>query len=635
VYGDFSRVLDPRADRYSAVLAQQGRLLLDAELNEQTSILLEYMRRLTTDLVGPFAGPARGAGFSVHPVQEGGKCRAVRLGAGHYYVFGVRCEAPAPGHGADAEVALGGDHEVPFVVYLTAWEESVSWISAPDLAEPALGVAGTDTTRRLQVRWQLSAGRRLPGSTEELTALAPEQIAAAFRHYDTAAAHRPRLGARAVGAPPAASGPETTPTAAAYRGAENQLYRVEVHRGGSAQDATFKWSRDNGSVEFAVGVLGDLDGEGVRRVTVREGSQDAHRGLEVGDWVELVDDHSHPFGDSSPLMQVRHVTAAIRELTLADTRSDRAFHLDRHPLLRRWDQPDHGSTPHHGIPLEGADGSWLELEDGIEVQFTEADARYQRGDFWLIPARAATGGLLWPTSREQPYPLALPPNGPSRFLAPLALVTSLTAAPVDLRTRFQYVVAGAGETAAAKPAPTAEPSTGEATGGGPPPDDEHRPDDEQRPPGEQAEEQAAVEQERPLQPPPPTADATVIRPDAVRFGLRSLSSFENGMVFDLPIGEIRLGRDATAGIRIQHPDVSRDHASFTVTSDGVDVRDLDSKNGTWVNDKRLAAHEGTALKAGDQLTLGTEEVVLGVLDADPPTPPPADDPPTDEAPTKT
>src|SRR5262249_39626056 len=43
---------------------------------------------------------------------------------------------------------------------------------------------------------------------------------------------------------------------ARFRGLENQLYRVEVHRGGlpatDATSATFKWSRENGSVIFPI-----------------------------------------------------------------------------------------------------------------------------------------------------------------------------------------------------------------------------------------------------------------------------------------------------------------------------------------------------------------------------------------------
>ena len=110
MYGDFSRFPGGLSGQYSGVLAQQGRLLLDAELNEQNAILLDYLRRLTTDLIGPFAGPIHQAGFAVEPVVQDGKCRAVRLGRGHYYVYGLRCQAPAPHQPADQELAIG-EHE--------------------------------------------------------------------------------------------------------------------------------------------------------------------------------------------------------------------------------------------------------------------------------------------------------------------------------------------------------------------------------------------------------------------------------------------------------------------------------------------------------------------------------------------
>src|SRR6185312_13274849 len=50
------------------------------------------------------------------------------------------------------------------------------------------------------------------------------------------------------------------PPESRYRGAENQLYRIQVHKGGSAGDpngATFKWSRENGSVAFPILSLSD------------------------------------------------------------------------------------------------------------------------------------------------------------------------------------------------------------------------------------------------------------------------------------------------------------------------------------------------------------------------------------------
>ncbi len=54
--GDFSRDTFDKAKHFSRVLMQQGRVQLDADFNEQTAILLHYLRTLAADLIGPFAG---------------------------------------------------------------------------------------------------------------------------------------------------------------------------------------------------------------------------------------------------------------------------------------------------------------------------------------------------------------------------------------------------------------------------------------------------------------------------------------------------------------------------------------------------------------------------------------------------
>ena len=74
--------------------------------------------------------------------------------------------------------------------------------------------------------------------------------------------------------------PCVLPPTASYRGAENQLYRVEIHDGGPAGTATFKWSRDNGS--RLTPWTGD-GGAGELLVTDT-------RGFDAGAWVELTDD---------------------------------------------------------------------------------------------------------------------------------------------------------------------------------------------------------------------------------------------------------------------------------------------------------------------------------------------------------
>jgi hypothetical protein len=44
---------------------------------------------------------------------------------------------------------------------------------------------------------------------------------------------------------------------------------------------------------------------------------------------------------------------------------------------------------------------------------------YRAGDYWLIPARTATGDVEWPGPPEDPE--AVPPHGVEHRYAPLAL----------------------------------------------------------------------------------------------------------------------------------------------------------------------------------------------------------------------
>ncbi|MGZ4260485.1 MAG: DUF6519 domain-containing protein [Solirubrobacteraceae bacterium] len=572
MYGDFSRVLDGSSGRYSAVLAQQGRLLLDADLNEQTAILLDYVRRLTTDLIGPFAGPIQHAGFDVDLVVDDGKLQGVRLSSGHYYVYGLRCEAPER---ADIVFALA-ELEPPFVVYLAVWERTVSAMQAPGLADPALGPAVPDTSLRTQVCWQPLAGPHLPGKKEGLTELEPQSIIAAFHAHNTDAPTRPALGARTHSSSEAEPDVARAPTATGYRGVENQLYRVEVHRGGNAEDATFKWSRDNGSVEVAIDDLSAIEGEGLRIAALRGAWYDARRGLEVGDWVELVDDDWAPLGTPSPLMQVQGVSLAQRSVTLQDSDFERVFDARRHPILRRWDQRPGGDAPNHGISVTAASGRWFELEDGVQVQFQEGNALYTSGDFWLIPARAAIGGVLWPTSHDEPSaPLALPPKGPARYLAPLALVKKLSEDRQDLRVRFGRVAG------------------------------DHVEDHVEPPPELTTDATSEVATSPP---------ATAIRPPAVTYRVRSVSDVSPGSVFAIADGTT-IGRADDAGIHFDHPDISRHHAQFGVQGDVLTIMDLGSTNGTKVNGQQLAERVSVQLAPGDTIQVGSRELQLQVEEA--------------------
>ena len=240
------------------------------------------------------------------------------------------------------------------------------------------------------------------------------------------------------------------PPESRYRGSENQLYRVEVHRGGKAWDgadgtlknaATFKWSRENGSIVFP---LRSLEG---KTAVVEHLGADGRLGLHVGDWVELVDDRTE-LGNSAeddpraptkpgPLLQVTAIDPIDLKVTLSlPADADRPMPVynneedakEKHALLRRWDQqagrPASNMKASAGalaiVEKPSADkDNWLALEDGIQVQF-EPGGYYRTGDYWLIPARTATGDVEWPGTVENPT--AMPPHGIDHHYAPLAVV---------------------------------------------------------------------------------------------------------------------------------------------------------------------------------------------------------------------
>lgn len=57
--------------------------------------------------------------------------------------------------------------------------------------------------------------------------------------------------------------------------------------------------------------------------------------------------------------------------------------------------------------------------------------------------------------------------------------------------------------------------------------------------------------------------------------------------FILEAGETVFGRDPTAGVYVDHPSVSRRHACISIGSQGAVLEDLKSRNGTFVNGRRI------------------------------------------------
>ena len=436
--GDFTRVTERAAVAHHVrrVLRQQGRVDLDADWNEQASTILHQLRAAMRDLVGPYAAPDPEAsegrdGFRV--VAAAGEEFDVRVQAGHYWVDGLLCE-----NDDEDGVLLSAqpDLHVPrkpgrgrYVLYLDVWERHLCAEEAPWIVEVALG--GPDTSSRSTLVWQLKM-LPVPPRAAEVT---PASIRKNWP--ETRLQFQPRrrgtLQARAV-ALPGATDPCVMPPDSRYRGPENQLYRVEIHGDGPAgATATFKWSRDNGSIVYPIRRLAGTEVE-LERLPL-----DPRRTLQPGDWVEVVDDHVTQVGDAGPMAEVKRVDHDELTVELIPPAAGGFPSYDAqsttHPYLRRWDQ--------HGPPVAVEENAWLDLEDGVQVRFDAPEVAgndapaYRTGDFWVIPARVATGDVEWPQGPAGA--LAVPPHGVDHSYAPLALVTFAAdgaATVVDLRRRI-------------------------------------------------------------------------------------------------------------------------------------------------------------------------------------------------------
>lgn len=461
--GDFSRISFDAKNHFSRVLLQQGRVTLDADPNEEGAILLHYLRTLARDLIGPCGGPADALGFGL-TLDTSGTTPALKIGAGRYYVDGILVENDADcdyAHQPDLEPAAddplqqwiekpasGGD----VWIYLDVWERHVSWIENDAIRESAL--VGPDTCTRAKVVWQVrglprtALLERLHAKRDRVdaeladTTITPAQAAALRDQRAIIDARIDALAPNADGnadadctAPLAAldgisdalmdvrldpgalvKDPCALPPDALYRGVENQLYRVEVHRGSDAvgDPPTFKWSRDNGSV--ATRWLGT------------EGNDlmvDSSRGFTAGCWVELSFEAIERLGMPGLLVKLVKVEAGRLGVD-PDTIPSGGIALTQGmklPKVRRWDQTetdditlDEGAVPL--LEATGADDHWIDLEDGIQVRFGKGGS-YRSGDYWLIPARVPSGSIEWPAAPAGATTSWQPPQGVEHHYAPL------------------------------------------------------------------------------------------------------------------------------------------------------------------------------------------------------------------------
>ena len=526
---------------FARVLTQQGRVQLDADINEQAAILLRYLQTLAADLIGAAGGPGPNPGFAVLPLPGAPNPLDFQIGFGHYYVKGLLCQADyisiaffptdtanvfevnnwspefdlttipyyevfdaTPGslnppvavqisnpqraqsqitvqalpagttfpnfknprlrrlitylHQPDYVFSTGANAVSPpplpstgnVQIYLDVWERLITYAEDDSIREVALG--GPDTAARSKIVWQVKWQPAAVNADNNPVCSIPAPDPA-----------RGLLQAMAKQDNPSTDVCIINPNSA-YTGPENQLYRVEINRSGAAGttpgvSATFKWSRENGSVIFPI-----AGGGGTSTLVLESLGRDDRYGLVEGSLVEVQDDRTVLSNLSTNLLSVSTIDPTSLTVTLTGTPdSSVGNNAALHPLLRRWDQTS-GDPAESGLTLDTAndncafiqEGVWLLLEDGVQVRFQPADPvqlanegatpvvnQYRTGDYWLIPARTATGDVEWPRETDasgKTTPLALPPHGIKHYYAPLAVInidaSSITSPITECRSQF-------------------------------------------------------------------------------------------------------------------------------------------------------------------------------------------------------
>ena len=403
---DTTRSTFNASKHYNGVRMQQGRVQIDADWNEQIDITGHRIETETLDVIGYCGAPMHDSGFHIvasandltaeeQKLSENQNPPAAAAGdllisGGRYYVDGTMCEN-------EHIVAYTKQPDLPnlqvvtqagtWLAYVDVWSRNITALEDASIREVALG--GPDTATRSKSVWQVKLFR-----VGDVNLAA--NCSSDFKDWTAEiAAGTGKLAARAaVGA--ASNDPCIVAPGAGYRRLENQHYRVEVHDAGTLNgDATFKWSRENGSVVTA------WESQDVDKLTVKSIGRDKVLSFASGQWVELIDDTLELLGKPGTLVQLTKAEGNILTINPATaTGPVNLASFPRNPKVRRWEM---------AALLKPTNSSWIDLEDGGQVQF--AAGTYKTGDYWLIPARTATGDVEWPLDPATNKPAVLSPFG--------------------------------------------------------------------------------------------------------------------------------------------------------------------------------------------------------------------------------
>ena len=410
---DRSRFSYDAAQHYDSVVIQQGKALLDSDLNEAQEILSEEIRVDARDFVGATGTPDNGYEVTVTVPTTNFD---FEIGPGTMYVGGVRVTRPAK-----TKYTVQPDWLAPIppvqgvgvlreLIYLELVEHEVSAVEDSALLEPALG--GPDTAQRRRILQRI---RRAPTNATKCADAFTAQVAAwrgQGRVFDPVTQRLMSRGTLKV----SFKGPDAPPDACdpvahgGFLGSENQLIRVCV-----IDSTQFVWAFDDGSALYRVD---HLTGGNTQLVLANVPVDDAHKPRASRHVVELAraagklpngEFFTEPFGQL--VTMASDYNADTRTLTLnAAVSASFVPQQDRPLFVRIWEKQ---------VPF--VPGTAATLGDtGIQVTLQEQVGKvFVRGDYWTFAVRPGTPSEVYP---KRYLAAPQPPEGPRNWVSALAIL---------------------------------------------------------------------------------------------------------------------------------------------------------------------------------------------------------------------
>ncbi|HYP62823.1 MAG TPA: DUF6519 domain-containing protein [Acidocella sp.] len=407
---------------WRAVLAQQGRVTLEADVNEQTAIASAALQAETVDIIGPIGTPD--GGYLVSPAGTD-----LQVGKGTIYAGGLRLTQEKPVLTADqpgwldmpAWPAPSGNQTIALQVIT----QSVSAVEDQTLREVALG--GPDTAGRLVYLQHLL---RLPTTASDCAGAAAalkttlQQQGMDYDASTCALRYTARLKVSVLEAAKQ-SDPCQPQATGGYLGADNQMIRVAIAGfDNMAGTGTLVWGYDNASFLYRA-----TPANGGNIVTLLSDPLDPDHTPQANQAVELLL-CTEDLGDGDPAHSAaggNFIAAAVGAVMVLGsnpyTASNRQLQLPGAPpanadgklplFVRLWNQQ-----------VKFTLGTAVTLgETGLQVTITDLKlptlTAFQARPFWHFAARPSTPQQLYP---QRYLDAPQPPEGPVQYLAPLGVV---------------------------------------------------------------------------------------------------------------------------------------------------------------------------------------------------------------------